>query len=369
MASLVQVGRRWRAQVRLKGHPSTSRTFDTKREAVAWAKKVEKILRSDQRPPPPAIDLSKFPIPALIERYEDEVGVARPFGRSKIGVLRMLSRHFTHDSLASLDEAAIIRYAKKRTKDGAGPVTVALELSYLGTVLRVAKGLWKLPTVSNPIADARPTLRLLGLIGRSQERDRRPTEAEIDALCALFDSRSRQHIPMSAIIRFAIASAMRLGEITSLRWADIDYDDRTIVVRDRKHPLEKLGNNQVIPLLGDAFSIALNQRPANTPANEKHGYQASISGGPATLVFPYNPRSISSLFTDACRTLGIKDLRFHDLRHDGISRMFELGFSIPEVALVSGHRDWAMLRRYTQIRARDLHSRRERLLVTQKSHQ
>ena len=76
--------------------------------------------------------------------------------------------------------------------------------------------------------------------------------------------------------------------------------------------------------------------------------------GRAGRIFPYNGKSVGAAFRRACRELGIEDLRFHDLRHETASRLFEAGYQIPEVALVTGHRDWKMLRRYTNLRAEDL---------------
>src|SRR5262249_14571275 len=67
-------------------------------------------------------------------------------------------------------------------------------------------------------------------------------------------------------------------------------------------------------------------------------------------IFPYSTDAISAAFTRACKILGIEDLRFHDLRHEGISRLFEMGRTIPQVAAVSGHRSWTSLKRYTHIR-------------------
>ena len=52
------------------------------------------------------------------------------------------------------------------------------------------------------------------------------------------------------------------------------------------------------------------------------------------------------------QALGVHDLHFHDLRHEGISRLFEMGCNIPQVACVSGHRSWQSLKRYTHIRQR-----------------
>ncbi|MEP1612274.1 MAG: tyrosine-type recombinase/integrase [Roseobacter sp.] len=72
-------------------------------------------------------------------------------------------------------------------------------------------------------------------------------------------------------------------------------------------------------------------------------------------IFPYNSRSVGTAFRRACVEVSIKDLHFHDLRHEGTSRLFEAGFAIEQVALVTGHKEWKMLRRYTHIRPEALH--------------
>ena len=133
---------------------------------------------------------------------------------------------------------------------------------------------------------------------------------------------------------------MRLGEIIRIKWDDLNEADRTVIIRDRKHPREKVGNDQEVPLLGEAFEIVMRQ-----PRTDGR-------------IFPVTEGTVSTIFPRACRQLGIEDLAFHDLRHEGVSRLFEMGYSIEQVALVSGHRDWKMLKRYTQIKAKDLHRAR-----------
>jgi integrase len=69
-----------------------------------------------------------------------------------------------------------------------------------------------------------------------------------------------------------------------------------------------------------------------------------------TEIFPFSAESISAAFTRACQLLGIENLHFHDLRHEGISLLFEMGKTIPQAAAVSGHRSWTSLQRYSHIR-------------------
>lgn len=336
MASIQKIGDKWRAQIRRKGHPSITQTFDKQAHAKSWSARIEEDIRAgifnDER------RLADISILDLIAKFEEELGRKKAFGRSKAGAIDMLKRGLKGKTLADMTSAAVIEYAKDRASKGAGGVTVGIELTYLTQILKVARTVFKMPFKTTPVQDAREALRMMTLTGKSQERDRRPTDTEIKALCRHFDGKSRQQIPMSDIIQFAIETTMRAGEITSLRWDDLNESDRTIMIRDRKHPQEKIGNNQTVPLLGAAFDIVKRQ------PKSKDG-----------RIFPFNEKSFSSIFPRACADLKIIDLRFHDLRHEGISRLFEQGYRIEQVALVSGHRDWKMLRRYTQVRAKDLH--------------
>jgi GAF domain-containing protein/integrase len=155
----------------------------------------------------------------------------------------------------------------------------------------------------------------------------------VDRLMKHF-GRVRDHrpssIPMQKIVAFALFSTRRQEEITLLRWDDLDKD--RILVRDMKHPGDKKGNNVYCDLPPEALAI-IKSMPRD-----------------AERIFPYSTDAISAAFTRACRLLGIEDLRFHDLRHEGISRLFEMGRTIPQVAVVSGHRSWTSLKRYTHIR-------------------
>jgi integrase len=184
-----------------------------------------------------------------------------------------------------------------------------------------------------------------GVIAASTQRDRRPTQEEIDQLRAAFQAMAANIVkagnqvimPMEDIMDFAITTSMRIGEIIKLKWADLNDPKRFVIVRDRKHPSEKIGNDQKIPLLGAAYEIA-NRQPKTSER-----------------IFPYSRHGVSHRFTDTCTELGIEDLVIHDLRHEGISRLFERGAQIHQVARVSGHRSWKSLKRYTQISTESLH--------------
>jgi len=152
---------------------------------------------------------------------------------------------------------------------------------------------------------------------------------------------------MWTVTQFATATAMRLGETCRIRWEDIDRDARTVIIRDRKHPHAKKGNDQTIPLLNGPCVID----------GETVDPLALIDSMPREggRIFPFDSATISTSFTRGVASCNIEDLRFHDLRHDGVSRLFEAGYPIEQVSMVSGHKDWNMLRRSTQLAPEALH--------------
>lgn len=327
MAVIERRGKKWRALVRVKGHASASRTFSGRKAAEDWAKAAEDALRAGAAMPGDTPTLA-----ALIDRYVKEVGRFKPVSDTKRGNLRRWAETLGDREVSSLTGADILAHVGGRE---AGPATMNMELGFLAEVLAAGRSLWGL-TIPDVVAAARPTLRRTGAIGKPQERDRRPTAWELEQLAAFY----RFHLgktPMRDLVPFAIATAMRLGEIVRLRWADYRPGDKPMVlVRDRKDPRNKAGNDQWIPLLNGAAEIIDRQ-----PKGE--------------LIFPYKADSVSAAFRRACERLQIVDLHFHDLRHEGTSRLFEQGYSIEQVALVTGHRDWKSLKRYTNLRPESLH--------------
>ncbi|MEX3690656.1 site-specific integrase [Paraburkholderia sp. BR14263] len=350
MASIRQVNGKWRAEIRRKDFPPQVRSFPTERECRKWARDTE-IAMDEGHFEPFDKEGHKVTVEGLIDRFVEhrearhrtrlknrKVGESegRPqsaVGRSTMGALANLKRLLGDRNAARLTSDAVVSFARERAAEGAGPVTVALDVSTLGTVFKTARNVLHIP-VTNPVPDARARLNDAELVGKSGERDRRPTAVELQRIKAWFAAKDRQRIPMSDIIDFAVATAMRASEITSIRWDDLDETNCTILVRDRKDPKKKIGNNQVVPLLPDAMTVIKRQ--------------PRLEGQPH--IFPFNARSFSSIFPRACTALKIADLRFHDLRHEGISRLFDMGMQTAQVALISGHKDWKQLARYTQVK-------------------
>lgn len=337
----------WRVQVRRKGK-YVSETFLRRKDAEEWATDIEGRINRHQ----PVATWKSHRNPLLSDlitlHRKDSKEVGKRFGRSKEMTLISLDRSLGHLRLSELDRERLIEFGKKRALEGAGPATVGMDLGYIKTILSHAAAVHGMVVPIESINHARIALNRLGVIGKGNERDRRPTSDELNRIISSFEANVRQTIPVGRIIQFAVATAMRLGEICRVEWNDFDADDRMLLIRDRKDPRKKNGNDQRIPLLDvsgyDACAIIEKQR--------------QVSGNTDGRIFPYSGRSVGEAFRRRCQELKIVNLHFHDLRHEATSRLFEAGFSIEQAALVTGHKDWKILQRYTHLKPEALHSTR-----------
>jgi integrase len=306
-------------------------TFERKQAAAAWLERRETELSR-----PGGVERGRGLDPTLaeaIDRYTDES--LKAIGRTKAQVLGAIKNFDVADKrcseIHSSDLVALARQlAKTRT-----PQTVANYMSHLGAIFAIARAAWGFPLDPAAMKDAHIVCKRLGLTGKSKERDRRPTLTELDLILSHYEDRQKRRpsmAPMTKIVLFAIFSTRRQEEIVTIRWPDLDETHNRVLVRDMKNPGEKVGNNVWCDLSPEAMLI--------------------IKSSPRTgdRIFPYTTDALSASFTRACQFLGIEDLHFHDLRHDGVSRLFEIGNSIPHVAATSGHRSWQSLKRYTHIR-------------------
>jgi len=338
----------WRAQVRRKGQ-SASKTFRLKSDAKAWAIEAERSVDLGRNAGGPFID-TNCTFGRLIDLHITDMGeVRKQILRGKGMALEKLKTTLGHHRLQSLNRQCLIAYGKDRAKAGAGPATLSADIGYIRTILVHAAAVHGINVPTEQVTLARVALRRLGLVGKSRERDRRPTQDELSRIISFHDNNPRRVIPLGRIVKFAVATGMRQSEICALRWTDIDLHARLATVRNRKDPRNKQGNHQQVPLLDvtgfDAIKSLEEQRLAE-PLSAR--------------VFPYNATTVGASFRRACRALDIRDLRFHDLRHEATSRLFEAGFDIPEVSLVTGHKDWKMLQRYLNLKPAQLLLRRNR---------
>jgi len=352
MATIVKRGPRWRAQVRRTGHSTLSKTFTARADAMAWARDIEAKIDKGQAVEPGR----RITFAELMTAYRTQLLGSKGIGRSKAQALEKLLKLLGARRLVELKTTAFLDFCKTREGEGAGPATILQDLTHIGTVLRHGGALTgaehAVESCITALDAARRTLRHSGRVANPEERDRRPTDDELSKLIAYWSPNPRQSIPMIDLMLFAVSTAMRLGEIVGLRWENLDEPNRTIVICERKHPTKKATNHQKVPLPYGTCTVGGKiVEPLQIILKQPSAWRRE------GRIFPHATQSVSTAFQRATAATGIKDLRFHDLRHDGASRLFEAGWPIERVALVTGHRDWNMLRRYTQLRAEDIHRR------------
>lgn len=308
-----------------------SRTFDRRGAATAWIEKRERELAV-----PGAIERAKAEDPTLaqaIDRYIAES--KRALGRTKEQVLRSIKTYAVADMKCSAIGSPQLTEFAQQLSEGRAPQTVANYLSHLSAVFAIAKPAWGYELDRQAMKDAFVVAKRLNITSRSRERNRRPTPDEMTKIMAHFAEVKRRRpssAPMREIVAFALFSTRRQEEITRITWADFEPENSRVMVRDMKNPGEKIGNDVRCDLPAEAKSII------------------EIMPRADDRIFPVTTDAICAAWGRACQFLEISDLHFHDLRHEGVSRLFEMGLNIPHVAAVSGHRSWTSLKRYTHLR-------------------
>ena len=322
MASIRRRSRgKWEVQIRRGGTRHLTKTFTYKKDARAWARKMESEI---ERRVYQSRSSEDSLVRDLLNRYEGHVVPDQKSINRTISRLKVLRTHLGDHRLSSLDSVAIAEYRDTRLKHVGGD-TVRKELTLLQTILDLARKEWGVVLQrGNPVKGiSKPKV--------SRPRDRRFEDGEESRLLAALEFTPTVRM----IVELAIETAMRRGEIIQMHWEDLDLGKRIL-----KIPETKNGESRIIPLSKTAAKI-LYKLPQKR-------------SGP---VFGIRGDSVTKAFERACERAELKDLRFHDLRHEATSRFFEMGLALMEVAAITGHQDLRMLRRYTHLRAEELVSK------------
>lgn len=321
MASISKRGNRWTAQVRRKGIPSRSKTFATRSEAKAWASVEEAKFETGDLIQDRHM-LRSTTLGAILLRYELEVTPRKRGEESeRLRLAKMRRDPIASVSLLNLTPSRLATYRDRRL-EVAKPATVHRELALVSHVLDVARRDWGIVMAANPVCQIRKP-------SPGAARDRRIGPGEYERLKAAAKDTRNPDVVLA--IELAIETGMRRGELLALEWKHIDLASRIAHI-----PITKTGVPRTIPLTLKAVELLA---------------ERTVKEG---IVLPVTGNALRLSWTRITKRAGVADLRFHDLRHEAISRFFELGLSLPEVALISGHRDPRMLLRYTQLRATDL---------------
>ncbi|MEI2735400.1 MAG: site-specific integrase [Rhodoblastus sp.] len=260
-----------------------------------------------------------------LARYGKEVTPLKRASESESHHLKQITRHpISKLQLARLSSADVATFRDDRLKTVAGS-TVRKELGLLANVLKTARNEWGLTASAEAVRAVRKPPAARG-------RDRRLLPGELEALLKAFGQCRNKTV--RRVFLFALATGMRRGEVLSLVWSDVDLVSATAHL-----PLTKNGEARTVPLGPEAIAVlreVIRQWPKQT--------------SPSGQVFPLSANSLKLAWQRVKCRADIVGLRFHDLRHEAISRFFELGLTVPEVSLISGHKDTRMLFRYTHLR-------------------
>ncbi|MDB2468538.1 site-specific integrase [Alphaproteobacteria bacterium] len=308
-------GKSWNAQVRIAGWRSFTKSFKSKSDAKLWIDELERKLHSAPIPDIP-ID-RKIALGELLIKYADEVSPSHKGCVAETCRLKSIARRWIGElDIRYLTKQHFIQYRDDRMTVVTGS-SVGSELALMKRVLDTAVKKWGYGIPYNPIKDIEfpkgSTARTRRLVGDEKER-------------LLIAASSQRNIYIAFIIEFAIETGMRRSEILKLRWCDVDLENGFASLYDTKN-----GEDRRVPLTRRCIEVL-----KTVPQTHEQ-------------VFPISATCLRLAWNRARKKAGITDLRFHDLRHEAVSRFFEMGMSVPEVALISGHKDVRQLFRYTHL--------------------
>ncbi len=334
----------WKAVIRKRGWPTTIKTFRTKRDAQDWARRTEDEMVRGMYIDRAGAD--RILLKDAMDRYLREVSSTKKTSteRAEYHKAKALKEKLGNYSLAAITPDLVAEYRDTRLNEDKASNTVRLELSLLSHLFTIAIKEWRIGLFYNPVANIRKPTPPPG-------RDRRLSADEEQILFKACDKHSN---PMLGwIARIALYTGMRAGEIKSLTHKQVNMDNRTIHLTETKN-----GSIRTVPLTRAAtevFRIALNNpiRPIDTDL---------IFWGEPGRDGKRRPYEFRPAWHRTVTNAGIEGLRFHDLRHEAVSRLVEAGLGDQEVAAISGHKSMQMLKRYTHLRAEDLVERLDKLM-------
>ena len=322
MASIRYRQNRWQARVRRRGYPDETKTFTTRQDAEKWARSIETDIDKGQ-----FVNVSeaqRTTLGDLVGRYLVEVTpTMKGATEDTIRLKAIMRKPIARWSMANLSAARIAAYRDERLKEvGAG--TVIRELAYLSAIINHSRREWGI-NVPNPVQMVRKPQS-------PPARGRVLTDEEVSKFLQALEPTGRRSHWTKPAVQIALATAMRRGELLSLRWEHDDLQNRTAFLSDTKN-----GESRTVPLSTAAVQVLA--------ALPRH-----ISG----VVIPVKYFTLDAAFKRALKRAGLDDVRFHDLRRTAITRMAEKLPNVIELAAVSGHKSLMVLKRYYRPTATEL---------------
>lgn len=348
----------WHVQIRKKGFPTQTKTFTHKKDAEAWATAIEREMATGAFIP--RQESERTTVRDLIERYRAEVLPAKR-GKHFGHALGVLDGAFGQYSVAAVTPPLVATFRDDRIKAGLSASTIRKEINLLSRLLDLGAREWGVVIQANPC-------KLVSRPAPGKARERRLEGDELERLLAKCEPHMR------ALIQFAIETAARLGELLAVKWVDVDLKKRVMIVRG----IDERGTKnddafRAVPLSTAAIEVLERLKVLPSPIGDRrvfHWWKAADSFNKswtraktrAQIQYLKDkgkwhliPSEYSQADIDPHADGFLSDLRFHDLRHEATSRLFEKGvFDSMEVASITGHKTLQMLKRYTHLRAEDL---------------
>jgi integrase len=328
MASIQKRKEVYRVRITRRGYATLSKTFATRQEALKWARNTETQIDDGNIKPLGAQSfrtLGGTTFAMACEHYERTHSRLKKNHRSEALILKALANRFGELTVNRIGQPEIAQLRDDLLLKGRSGTTVAHYLNAASKVYQMLKAEWGLD-IANPVTGIkRPKPNPPRIVRLSREA--------VDALIKACEAASEPLL--TSIVKVALETGMRRGEILNLQWTDIDHERRRIYINRSKNGLARC-----IPASRRVLEVF-----------------DSIPKTHGTAVFPIGPESMRKHYERAVRRAGVlwlsKDenpfvnLTFHDLRHQALSQLSDRGLNVIELSEISGHKTIGMLKRYT----------------------
>jgi len=323
MASIRKTNTKWEARVRKKGFPTFCKSFTRKSDAIKWSTLIEVNLENGIMPLSKEQQQTTFE--EAINRYLiEETAKKKGHASEKYRLQKLMGSFLGKKKLKDIKPSMLATFRDKRSLH-VKSASVRKEIYLISAIFEKAQKEWGMEELNNPV-------RYIKIPRDSSPRIQRLTsEEKLRLLSGLRDNPNRnlEHISI-----FALETAMRRSEILQLRWEDIDFQRSLATLNETKN-----GQSRIVPLSKIALDV-ITKREKET-----------------LFIFNISSNAVRLAWSQFQKRYDFKYFRFHDLRHEAISNLFDMGLNIPEASLISGHRTPTQLLKYSHANISNLVNR------------
>ena len=303
---------KWQARVQRVDGPHLTKSFQNIADAKKWARKIEREYDQGHY----ESHNIKMLLSDAIKKYEIEISPHKKRYQIEIYRLRAWNKQeFSKLPLYKIKTQHLATWRNQMVANGFKANTIRLHLAVLSHLFTIARTEWGFENLKNPVLNLTKPKCIPKRVHRISDKD----------ITLLINNTESSLLP--SLIKFALYTGMRRSEIIKLSWSNIQWDKNIIQVNETKN-----GEDRNIPIFNKLRELL---QKLDTNHNDQ--------------VFPMTEHAVSVAFRRAVKRSKLDNISFHTLRHEAISRFFEKGFTIPEVAMISGHKSWSMLKRYTHL--------------------